>query len=110
MATEALVKRILTTVDDPSTSVIDAVHGLLDNSTIDASAAPKSVAEAADFVGLSTHTLRYYEQRGLVLPARNSSGHREYSTADLRRLVFLARMRLSGMTMQDLNRYIGLLE
>jgi DNA-binding transcriptional MerR regulator len=110
MATEALIERILATGDEPSRSVIDALHELLDNTTIDASAAPKSVAQAAELVGLSVHTLRYYEQQGLVRPARNASGYREYSAFDLRRLVFLTRMRLSGMTMHDLKRYIALVE
>lgn len=110
MATEALIERILAASDGPSSSAIDALHELLDDATIEASALPKSVAEAARLVGLSTHTLRYYEQEGLVRPARNASGYREYSAFDLRRLVFLTRMRLSGMTMSDLKRYIRLVE
>jgi DNA-binding transcriptional MerR regulator len=110
MATEALIERILAASDGPSSSAIDALHGLLADATIEASATPKSVAEAARLVGLSTHTLRYYEQEGLVRPARNASGYREYSAFDLRRLVFLTRMRLSGMTMTDLKRYILLVE
>ncbi|GAA1003842.1 hypothetical protein Aple_005000 [Acrocarpospora pleiomorpha] len=110
MATEALIERILATGDEPSTSVIDTLHELVNDATIDASTAPKGVAEAAGLVGLSTHTLRYYEQQGLVRPARNASGYREYTAFDLRRLVFLTRMRLSGMTMHDLKRYIALIE
>lgn len=110
MATEALIERILAASDGPSSSAIDALHELLDDATIEAPAMPKSVAEAARLVGLSTHTLRYYEQEGLVRPARNASGYREYSAFDLRRLVFLTRMRLSGMTMTDLKRYILLVE
>ena len=110
MATEALIERILAASDRPSSSAIDALHELLDDATVEASAMPKSVAEAARLVGLSTHTLRYYEQEGLVRPARNASGYREYSAFDLRRLVFLTRMRLSGMTMTDLKRYILLVE
>ncbi|MGW0179610.1 MerR family transcriptional regulator [Nocardia sp. NPDC003345] len=110
MATEALIERILAASDGPSSSAIDALHELLDDATIEASTVPKSVAEAARLVGLSTHTLRYYEQEGLVRPARNASGYREYSAFDLRRLVFLTRMRLSGMTMTDLKRYILLVE
>ena len=110
MATDALIERILAASDGPSSSAIDALHGLLADATIEASATPKSVAEAARLVGLSTHTLRYYEQEGLVRPARNASGYREYSAFDLRRLVFLTRMRLSGMTMTDLKRYIRLVE
>ena len=110
MATEALIARILAAGDGPSPSVVDALHELLDDSTAKASERPRSVAEAARLVGLSTHTLRYYEQEGLVCPARDSSGYRAYSAHDLRRLVFLARMRLSGMTMADLKRYIQLVE
>ncbi|MFI8327027.1 MerR family transcriptional regulator [Streptomyces sp. NPDC085529] len=110
MATEALIERLLAAEEGPSSSAIDALHELLDDATIEASAMPKSVAEAARLVGLSTPTLRYYEQEGLVRPARNASGYREYSAGDLRRLVFLTRMRLSGMTMTDLKRYILLVE
>jgi DNA-binding transcriptional MerR regulator len=110
MATEALIERILAAGDGPSSSAIDALHELLDDATIEASAMPRSIAEAARLVGLSTHTLRYYEQEGLVRPARNASGYREYATTKLRRLVFLTRMRLSGMTMADLKRYVLLVE
>jgi DNA-binding transcriptional MerR regulator len=109
MATEALIERILAASDGPSSSAIDALHELLDDATIEASAI-LGIAEAARLVGLSTHTLRNYEQEGLVRPARNASGYREYSAFDLRRLVFLTRMRLSGMTMTDLKRYILLVE
>jgi DNA-binding transcriptional MerR regulator len=104
-----LVDRILA-ADPPARSAADAVHGLLGDSAIDDSAAPLGVAGAAEFVGLSPHTLRYYEQEGLVRPARNASGYRTYSGQDLRRLVFLTRMRLSGMTMQDLKRYVELVD
>lgn len=110
MATEALIERILAAGEGPSSSAIDALHELLDDAAIEASAIPRSIAEAARLVGLSTHTLRYYEQEGLVRPARNASGYRAYSPFDLRRLVFLTRMRLSGMTMTDLKRYILLVE
>jgi DNA-binding transcriptional MerR regulator len=79
MATEALIERILAASDGPSSSAIDALHELLDDAAIEASAMPVSVAEAAKLVGLSTHTLR-------------------------------TRMRLSGMTMTDLKRYILLVE
>lgn len=68
------------------------------------------ITEAAAIIGLTAHTLRYYEQQGLVHPARNAAGYREYSTAVLRRLVFLARMRGSGMSMRELRSYVGLVE
>ena len=110
MATEALIERLLDTTGEPTESVIEALHELLDDSTIEVSATPMGVAETAELIGLSAHTLRYYEREGLVHPTRNTSGYREYSAFDLRRLVFLTRMRLSGMTMRDLKRYVELIE
>ncbi|MBP6685967.1 MAG: MerR family transcriptional regulator [Leucobacter sp.] len=81
-----------------------------DPSTATQEGRPVGITEAAAIVGLTAHTLRYYEQQGLVSPARNSAGYREYSSGALRRLVFLARMRVSGMPMRELRRYIGLVE
>lgn len=59
---------------------------------------------------LRAHTLRYYEDEGLVAPARDAAGYRRYGDFDLRRLVFLARMWLSGMGMAELKRYVALVE
>lgn len=101
MTTEILI--------EPPASVTEEVRTLLDESAF-TTEAPLSVAEAADLLGLSPHTLRYYEQEGLVRPVRNSSGYRQYAEADLCRLVFLTRMRSSGMTMRDLQRYVALAE
>lgn len=111
MSTEALIEQLLSdTADVSEDSAVAALHTLLDDSTIEDDAAPIGIAEAADLVGLTPHTLRYYEQQGLVRPGRDASGYRAYSAADLRRLVFLARMRLSGMPMRELRRYIGLVD
>ena len=109
MASDALLERLLDATAEAPAAGVDALLESLDD-TPPEPAAPVTVAAAAQLVGLSTHTLRYYEQQGLVRPARNASGHREYGRADLRRLVFLTRMRLAGMTMRDLSRYIALVE
>jgi DNA-binding transcriptional MerR regulator len=111
MATEDLMEQLLTaTSNDAVTDAVAALHKLLDDSTIEAYARPRSIAEAAALVGLSPHTLRYYENEGLVTPDRDSARYRQYSPADLRRLVFLGRMRMSGMNMRDLKRYISLVD
>jgi DNA-binding transcriptional MerR regulator len=111
MAAETLIRQL--TGDSAvrtAGGTVAAVHALVDDSVIDPDAVPLGVAEAARLLGLSPHTLRYYEQEGLVRPARNASGYRGYSAADLRRLVFLTRMRVSGMTMADLRRYVALVD
>jgi DNA-binding transcriptional MerR regulator len=111
MATDDIMERLLNVVDEDAVdSAVDALQLLLDDSTIERDAPPKNVTEAAALVGLSPYTLRYYEQEGLVRPARTAAGPRQYSAFDLRRLVFLTRMRMSGMSMRDLKRYIALVE
>ena len=109
MAAQSLIRKLTEDGAGGTTGdTVAAVHALVDDSVVDPDAAPLGVAEAARLLGLSPHTLRYYEQEGLVRPARNASGYRGYSAADLRRLIFLTRMRVSGMPMADLRRYVAL--
>jgi len=68
-----------------------------------------SIAEAAQASGLSAYTLRYYEQIGLIAPIDRRSGARRYSDADMRWLEFLVRLRATGMSMRDMQRYAQLL-
>lgn len=68
------------------------------------------IATAAHHFNISPHTLRYYERIGLLSVPRNSAGHRRYDSAAIRRLVFITRMRVSGMAIADLQRYIDLVE
>lgn len=70
---------------------------------------PLSIAEASAATGLSAHTLRYYEQIGLIAPIDRRSGARRYSADDMRWLEFLVRLRATGMSMRDMQRYATLL-
>lgn len=67
-----------------------------------------TIAEMADRTGLSAHTLRYYERIGLLDVGRDVAGHRAYSAGDFSRVVFLSRLRMTGMPMRELQRYIAL--
>ncbi|TDC78561.1 MerR family transcriptional regulator [Micromonospora sp. KC606] len=68
-----------------------------------------SVGEAAARVGLTTYTLRWYEQEGLVAPVgRDSAGRRRYSDTDLVWLGLLTRLRRTGMPVRDMRRYAEL--
>ena len=73
-------------------------------------AAGWDIATTADRLGVSAHTLRYYERIGLVRVERDPSGRRRYDAASVRRLVFLTRMRTSGMSIRDLQRYVDMVE
>ena len=68
-----------------------------------------SIAQAAAYSGLSIDTLRYYERIGLVdPPARDSGGRRTYSDADLEWLVFLTKLRTTGMPIKMMREYAQL--
>ncbi|WP_371496900.1 MerR family transcriptional regulator [Kitasatospora sp. NBC_00374] len=76
----------------------------------DADRTPRhAIGEVAEASGLTAHTLRWYERIGLLDPVdRSYSGQRRYSDADLSRLAFLGRLRLTGMPVADMLRYVEL--
>ncbi len=69
-----------------------------------------SISEAAAEAGLSLDTLRYYERVGLMLDpvARAESGHRRYSERDVRWVVFLTKVRRTGMSIRRMRDYAAL--
>jgi DNA-binding transcriptional MerR regulator len=72
--------------------------------------ATMSISDVAAETGLTTSTLRYYEQEGLMRGAidRASSSHRRYSEQDVRWAVFLTKLRSTGMPIRDIRRYTDL--
>jgi DNA-binding transcriptional MerR regulator len=62
------------------------------------------IGEVADRVGVTTRTIRYYEELGLLGDAERSKGaHRLYHEADVVRLEELIRLRsLLGLTLEEL--------
>jgi DNA-binding transcriptional MerR regulator len=68
-----------------------------------------TVGEAAAKVGLSVHTLRWYEQEGLVTPVeRDAVGRRRYGPEDLDWLQLLTCLRSTGMPVREMRRYADL--
>lgn len=67
-----------------------------------------TIAEVAERTGVTAHTLRYYERIGLLAVARDDAGHRAYGAGDVARVVFLSRLRMTGMPIRGLQRYIAL--
>jgi DNA-binding transcriptional MerR regulator len=69
-----------------------------------------TIAEVAERSGVTAHTLRYYERVGLISVGRDESGYRVSTGADFGRIVFLTRLRMTGMPIRDLQRYVRLVE
>lgn len=76
--------------------------------TVTTAAPLLSIAEVAERTGITAHTLRYYERAGLLSVGRDASGYRAYTAEDYSRVVFLTRMRTTGMPIRDLQRYVAL--
>ncbi len=107
MATDDLMTRALEMVGDDGPLSAEVIHRLTDLADV---SEPMAITEVADLLDITPHTLRYYERAGLVEVARDRHGHRVYDAEAVRRLVFLTRMRLSGMPMRDLQHYISLVD
>jgi len=70
---------------------------------------PLTVSRVAELIGLSAHTLRWYERVGLLESvARDSAGHRQYTPSNLRRLTLLMRLRATGMPVSEMQHYTQL--
>lgn len=66
-----------------------------------------TIDEAAERMGLTKHTLRYYEREGL-LPAitKSSNGHRRYTEDDLGWVRFLQLLRATGMPIREMKTFM----
>ncbi|MCF3962199.1 MerR family transcriptional regulator [Streptomyces fuscigenes] len=66
-----------------------------------------SIGEVAARTGLSVHTLRFYEQEGVLLDgvSRDSAGRRRYTENDVDWLDVCVILRASGMPLPELRRY-----
>ena len=68
-----------------------------------------TIQDVAEATGLSAHTLRYYERVGLIQPIdREENTRRRYTTDDVGWIDFLMKMRATGMSIKDMQRYAKL--
>ncbi|TWG91300.1 Cu(I)-responsive transcriptional regulator [Mesorhizobium sp. J18] len=67
-----------------------------------------NVGNAAARSGLPAKTIRYYEDVGLITPARAENGYRDYSPEDIHRLTFLRRARGLGFSIEECRQLMAL--
>ena len=66
------------------------------------------ISVAAELAGMHPQTLRIYERRGLVQPARTQGGNRRYSDVDIDRLRRIAELAGEGMNLEGIRRVMEL--
>jgi MerR family transcriptional regulator/heat shock protein HspR len=66
------------------------------------------ISVAAELAGMHPQTLRIYERRGLVLPARTQGGNRRYSDEDIEILRRIAELADQGLNLEGIKRVMAL--
>ena len=68
-----------------------------------------SIQEVSKKTGLTAHTLRYYEKEGLISGVeRTQGGFRQYTDEDLERLGLICCLKNTGMSIQEIARFVQL--
>jgi MerR family transcriptional regulator/heat shock protein HspR len=66
------------------------------------------ISVAAELAGLHPQTLRIYERKGLVDPARTGGGSRRYSDADIAQLRRIQELTSEGLNLAGVHRVLEL--
>jgi MerR family transcriptional regulator/heat shock protein HspR len=77
-------------------------------SDVDPSQGVYGISVAADLVGMDPQSLRLYERRGLLEPARTNGGTRRYSSDDLARLERIGQLLAAGLNLVGISRVLEL--
>ena len=67
-----------------------------------------TIGEMARRTQLPESTLRYYEKRAMLRPARDKNGRRVYAESDVAWVAFLQRLKETGMPLKNIQRYAAL--
>lgn len=66
------------------------------------------IGEAAAAAGMTTKTLRFYEDSGLLPVQRSSNGYRDYTEDSVARLEFIRRGRTAGLALTQIREILSL--
>jgi DNA-binding transcriptional MerR regulator len=84
------------------------VHRVSERQLPDPGLGVYGISVAADLVGMAPQTLRLYEDRGLLDPARTAGGTRRYSQDDLDRLRRIGELLGDGLNLAGIAAVLGL--
>jgi len=66
------------------------------------------ISVAAELAGMHPQTLRIYERKGLLDPARTEGGSRRYSETDIQQLQRIQELTAAGLNLEGVRRVIEL--
>lgn len=70
----------------------------------------KTIREAAEEFGVTTRTIRYYEELGMLKPERTSANRRMFSSAEIAKLKLIDRGKKYGFTLDEIKEMVLLFD
>lgn len=67
-----------------------------------------SSGQFAKLMEISLDTLRYYEKERLIMPRRKKNNHRTYTDGDANWMLFIKRLKETGMPIKEIRKYARL--
>ena len=67
-----------------------------------------SIGQFSELSGFSIDTLRYYEKQKLLFPKRDESNRRIYNEKDVAWISFISRLKKTGMSIREMQKYAQL--
>ncbi|WP_338198898.1 MerR family transcriptional regulator [Lactobacillus rizhaonensis] len=67
-----------------------------------------SIGQFSELSGFSIDTLRYYERQKLLFPKRDENNRRVYSEKDVAWISFISRLKKTGMSIREMQKYAKL--
>ncbi len=67
-----------------------------------------TISELSDQLDISARAIRFYEEKGLILPQRTKGNHRFYSKRDRARLKLILRGKRLGYSLDEIAEMIGM--
>ena len=66
-----------------------------------------SISELASQFNITTRTIRYYEEKGLLDPTRSDTNYRIYTSSDKTRLRLIVRGKRFGLSLEEISQILG---
>ncbi len=69
-----------------------------------------TIGEVSEMLGISAHTLRYYEKEKIIIPVRDAGGDRRYNDLHLKWLKFVIKLKETQMPIAKIRKYASLVQ
>ncbi|MTD31869.1 MerR family transcriptional regulator [Planomicrobium sp. YIM 101495] len=70
----------------------------------------KTIKEVADAFGMTTRTIRYYEELGMLKPQRTEANRRMYAPAEVAKLKLIDRGKRYGFSLEEIKEMVLLFD